>query len=532
MFKKIIVLTLLSALSCFADISVVNLKPVTLVYKPGQIQDLQLKLDFPIDDNITGEWLDGIQLDFPLGLEIISATEIRDKYNQTLYHDNTVGDGAVIIWGDVASHSGSGTLGGYAEFSVQIKAASSLPDSLNISWLINGDGADSDPHIKTGTITLFKQTDQAMLFANSLQLQYDYTPVGGCKNIRCEIFNAGRSSIELQSSDFVFTSSQFRLGLTEFPFRLLPGETKELTISFIPEASGDIAGILKADNSTASHKLKISLQGKGYLPYTELDYSFEEEYSKFTAGWQSIDYDGDGKSFCIMPDEEISGTVFHGSRVAGNQYNLSSPQVRNNDWLISPRLSITADNRRLSFWCKAMEFNGLDFSETVILRIHTADDNGYAPDSNFFKILEKFNQTGRVWAKREIDLGDYIGKQVEIAWQVVSVNQNSFLIDSIALGKNLNGIEENTSVQPELLSCYPNPFNPSTILSFYQQSSGMANLTVYNARGQKVAVPVNQHLPSGVHKVAFNAVNLPGGIYFARLQSNGQQEVRKIMLVK
>lgn len=68
-----------------------------------------------------------------------------------------------------------------------------------------------------------------------------------------------------------------------------------------------------------------------------------------------------------------------------------------------------------------------------------------------------------------------------------------------------------------LNSNYPNPFNPTTQISYQIPKDGFVSLTVYNSLGQKVSQLVNQHQSIGNYSVQFNAVNLPSGVYIYKL---------------
>ena len=83
-----------------------------------------------------------------------------------------------------------------------------------------------------------------------------------------------------------------------------------------------------------------------------------------------------------------------------------------------------------------------------------------------------------------------------------------------------------------LFSNYPNPFNPSTTISYQLPKESFVNLAVYNSLGQEVAVLVNERQTSGKYSVKFNANNLPSGLYFYRLQSGEFYSVRKMILTK
>ncbi len=83
-----------------------------------------------------------------------------------------------------------------------------------------------------------------------------------------------------------------------------------------------------------------------------------------------------------------------------------------------------------------------------------------------------------------------------------------------------------------LAAAYPNPFNPTTTLSFQTPETGMANLSVYNLAGRKVATLVDGMVDAGNHEVVFDASNLSSGVYFYTLRTANLVETRKMVLTK
>ena len=84
----------------------------------------------------------------------------------------------------------------------------------------------------------------------------------------------------------------------------------------------------------------------------------------------------------------------------------------------------------------------------------------------------------------------------------------------------------------QLKANYPNPFNPSTEISFSLPRTAEVRLTVLDLMGRKVATLVDEWLPAGNRTVTFDAGNLSSGVYLYRLQADGYTETRKMMLVK
>lgn len=83
---------------------------------------------------------------------------------------------------------------------------------------------------------------------------------------------------------------------------------------------------------------------------------------------------------------------------------------------------------------------------------------------------------------------------------------------------------------------YPNPFNPGTRIGFTvpnrNGASSFVKLAVFDVTGKEVEVLVNGALPPGEHFVNFTANNLPGGVYFCRMEAEGYTSTRKLVLLK
>ncbi len=80
---------------------------------------------------------------------------------------------------------------------------------------------------------------------------------------------------------------------------------------------------------------------------------------------------------------------------------------------------------------------------------------------------------------------------------------------------------------------YPNPFNPSTKIQFDLLRAGDVSLKVYDITGREAAVLANgAAMNAGVHVIEFDGASLPSGVYFYRLEAQGQQMTRKMVLLK
>jgi hypothetical protein len=83
-----------------------------------------------------------------------------------------------------------------------------------------------------------------------------------------------------------------------------------------------------------------------------------------------------------------------------------------------------------------------------------------------------------------------------------------------------------------LHSAYPNPFNPTSRLSFDLPLAVRAKLSIYDVNGRLVATLVDSWLEAGAHAAHFEATNLASGIYLARLQAGSFTQTQKLVLLK
>lgn len=79
---------------------------------------------------------------------------------------------------------------------------------------------------------------------------------------------------------------------------------------------------------------------------------------------------------------------------------------------------------------------------------------------------------------------------------------------------------------------YPNPFNPSTTISFTLQEEAFIELTVYDIRGCKVASLIKAQKPPGSYNVTFEGKNLSSGVYFYSLKMGDEVYTKKMVLTR
>ena len=84
-----------------------------------------------------------------------------------------------------------------------------------------------------------------------------------------------------------------------------------------------------------------------------------------------------------------------------------------------------------------------------------------------------------------------------------------------------------------LLKNYPNPFNPSTTISYSIPKSDFVILKIYNMVGREIQTLFSEFQYSGTYSINFDARNLSSGIYFYRLQVGKEfVETKKMLLMR
>jgi hypothetical protein len=135
-----------------------------------------------------------------------------------------------------------------------------------------------------------------------------------------------------------------------------------------------------------------------------------------------------------------------------------------------------------------------------------------------------------------------------ITWMVASPFSDTVFVSTETHGvlkvwRFSVGVEEdrNAPQRIALYQNYPNPFNPSTHIAFRipartpqagGQVSGFTSLRVHDVLGREVATLVNEVKPPGTYTVTWDASAVGSGVYFYTLRAGGQQQTRKLLLLR
>jgi hypothetical protein len=108
-------------------------------------------------------------------------------------------------------------------------------------------------------------------------------------------------------------------------------------------------------------------------------------------------------------------------------------------------------------------------------------------------------------------------------------------VDNLCVKGTITGVSNGQNNVPYIYSLkqnFPNPFNPSTVISYQLPKSGNVKLVVFDVLGREVKTLVNEYKPAGTYEVTFDGSSLSSGLYFYRINTDSFTDVKKMMLVK
>lgn len=152
------------------------------------------------------------------------------------------------------------------------------------------------------------------------------------------------------------------------------------------------------------------------------------------------------------------------------------------------------------------------------------------------KVVSGWNGSGTPPASYYAALWDYTRAttfdQMQRATEVLASLWYTAWVDA---GLIVLSAEPPTATKPSefhLQQNFPNPFNPTTTISYTLPVGGTVFLGVFSVDGREVATLVRGNQSAGMHQVAFDASHLASGMYLYRLQLGSFEQTKKLLLLK
>ncbi len=210
-------------------------------------------------------------------------------------------------------------------------------------------------------------------------------------------------------------------------------------------------------------------------------------------------------------------TYTHDSQ--GNQITNLIENWDNGIWVNSMRYDYTYDaqgNKLTDLW---QHWRNESWVE-VLLRTYAYDNNnnGISGTSDSWNGISWAPYTGPIDIKynNNEDLISIYAKKASVKYiSFTAVENFENLPNNFTLSQN-----------------FPNPFNPSTTISFDIPKSEFVTLKVFDILGKEVTTLINEEMIAGNYTKTWDAKNLSSGVYFYKLQAGKFTETKKMVLVR
>jgi hypothetical protein len=195
--------------------------------------------------------------------------------------------------------------------------------------------------------------------------------------------------------------------------------------------------------------------------------------------------------------------------------------------------------------CEPMNVSVGDSADVFV----DADKSGsFDNDENYLAIVSSTDLDGQA---TDIAIKVYMGKDLinnDPCVAIYSIN-NIPIVDSLCNKidylcletfdphKGLKSTNSETSSLISLSQNYPNPFNPETEISYTLTQDNRVKLVIYNVKGQKVKVLVDEYQSAGYNSIKWDGKDEKGssvasGVYFYRLSLGNKVKTKKMLLLK
>lgn len=323
--------------------------------------------------------------------------------------------------------------------------------------------------------------------------------------------------------DLVGASKMLKFGLDPTASDTIDIAFGESDLPPFPPAGGFDARFLLPQNNYQGTLSSYEDYRKATLPYTgqiefRLQYQGGGTMMKFS--WNFPD------SVTGVFQDLLGGAIVNVNMIGSGSYTLTIPDILNKmkmliDYhsivpveLVSFGVSISESSINLS-WETATELNNKGFE------VQRKSENGTWEKIGF---VEGYGTT--------TEMHNYIFKDVYSGqgityYRLKQVDLDGKISYSKILSLNL-GAPSNFVLNQN----FPNPFNPSTNISFFIPNQANVKITIYNQIGEKVTELLNKNLAAGSYNYSWDASGQASGVYFYEIQTGDFRAIKKMTLIK
>jgi hypothetical protein len=308
-------------------------------------------------------------------------------------------------------------------------------------------------------------------------------------------------------------SDQDELSITGTPINPETAYSLEVGDNLIGYPLNEFTPILDGMNDEAQLSIKAILgEGQSAYNYNGLWIGSLQYFTPNSGYWFISNESFD---FTYQASEDLARTAFGNISVPRNPENFDYYQSKGQafyyvenienaiegDWVLAYNNDILVGARKYIGSMIDVPVMGNDLSEYTV---------GYCEYGDIPKFKLYRPSTGM--------LNDLKGNIA--SWE----NHNISVIDNLGLS--------NMPTEIVLEPAYPNPFNPTTNLSYTLVNEGEIKLSIYDINGRLVEHIVDSYQHAGSYNITWDASTFSSGIYFVSLSTNSSFLTQKLMLVK
>ena len=266
-----------------------------------------------------------------------------------------------------------------------------------------------------------------------------------------------------------------------------------------------------------------------FAPWTLVDVDMSGTYGITGYSWPNV-YEPMAYMIFVpsATTPALTTSVPHGGLKMAASFASTTPP--NNDWMITPQFN---NANELKFWAKShTDQYGLERFKVGV------STTGTAPAD--FTIISGANyiQAPLEWTEYVYPLSSYGRTPIRIGIQCVSNDAFIFFVDDVLITGLVDGDDPTAPVVVTSLNTnYPNPFNPSTTISYSVKEALPVTIEIYNVKGQLVKTLINEQKAAGTHTVVWNGTDnsnrpVSSGVYYYKMNAGKYSSTKKMIMMK
>ncbi len=307
--------------------------------------------------------------------------------------------------------------------------------------------------------------------------------------------------------------------------------------------TGKLNFIIQYNSSTSvifESRKNIWFSGQWYNIRVTFDY-----YSKT----ENIKIYVDGQLDSTYRETRVLATNDESIRIGGGLYNYPFPgsvdEVMIHNSAIEPEVNHPPSSFELVFPANSARMDSLNFvfKWTAATDIDTGDVVHYKFYlSNDFRFTTSLIEQTLTPPSFEIRNGLVSGGVY--FWKVVAYDENGGETESASVHSFITsflatGIAETKQIPTQFAfhQNFPNPFNPSTTISYALPQKEHVTISIFNVQGQEQAILVEEEQAAGNYSVVWDGRRntgelLPSGLYFCQIKAGKYTRTQKMSLLK